>query len=371
MTSNCQQNAPGIDPRQEPLTVLPLLHDPDRYVRSHIDPASDPAALEYWIGLFKGQIVSILEHAVESEGDAPDVRRRAEAVRAEVEAFLDSLRNDPQQYGPLDLLLIDHHRDGILRRHGFHDPHRAVKARENAAALALLPEVIAALDALEGERRLGALVRGVFAGNVFDLGVTESIERFRDRGADFFVTRDELPPRPWLVDDFDRFAARWADGPYRKAILLVDNAGADVVLGMVPFARELLQRGSRVVISANTLPTLNDITHPEMVELMGRITALDPLLDAAWRDRRLELVPSGNAYPLMDLRHVSPELAAASEDADLFVLEGMGRAVETNFHARLNCDCVKLAMLKDRGVAASLGGRTYDVVLRYDAADAQ
>ncbi len=362
-----------------PATVLPLLADPAGYQRSHIDPTSSEAELEYWIGLFKRQIVSILEHAQECDGDSPDFAARAGTARAEVEGFLDSLRHDPHRHGRLDLLVIDHQRDGILRRHGFHDPHRLVKAKENVAALELLPAVLDELDALAPAPRLDTLVRNAFAGNVFDLGVTESIERFRDRGADFFRTRDELPPRPWLVDDFDAFARRWLEGPpFRRAILLVDNAGADVVLGMLPLARELLRGGGAdvadpgpsVVLSANTLPTLNDITHPELTDLIQQAAALDPILAEGLAGGRLELVPSGNAWPLMDMRQVSPELAAACDGADLLVLEGMGRAVETNFHARFTCDCLKLAMLKDSGVAASLGGKSFDVVLRYDPAQA-
>jgi type II pantothenate kinase len=31
--------------------------------------------------------------------------------------------------------------------------------------------------------------------------------------------------------------------PFRRVLMFVDNAGADIVLGMVPFARELLRLG--------------------------------------------------------------------------------------------------------------------------------
>lgn len=33
---------------------------------------------------------------------------------------------------------------------------------------------------------------------------------------------------------------------YKRALLFVDNSGADVVLGMLPLARELLRRGTEV-----------------------------------------------------------------------------------------------------------------------------
>ena len=37
---------------------------------------------------------------------------------------------------------------------------------------------------------------------------------------------------------------------------------------------------------------------------------------------------------------------AAAEDVDLVVVEGMGRAIETNLYASFTCDSLKLAMVK-------------------------
>lgn len=39
-----------------------------------------------------------------------------------------------------------------------------------------------------------------------------------------------------------------------------------------------------------------------------------------------------------------------ARDADLVVLEGMGRAIETNLNARLRCDALKIGMIKHREV---------------------
>lgn len=43
---------------------------------------------------------------------------------------------------------------------------------------------------------------------------------------------------------------------------------------------------------------------------------------------------------------MSSQLAEASHDVDLVVLEGMGRAIETNLHANLTCDKLNLGMIK-------------------------
>lgn len=49
-----------------------------------------------------------------------------------------------------------------------------------------------------------------------------------------------------MLDDLDAVLSRFQSHTYNKALLFVDNAGADVLLGMVPFARELLKRGTKV-----------------------------------------------------------------------------------------------------------------------------
>jgi type II pantothenate kinase len=43
-------------------------------------------------------------------------------------------------------------------------------------------------------------------------------------------------------------------------MMFLDNSGADLVLGMLPFARVLLKQGTKVVLAANTSPSVNDIT---------------------------------------------------------------------------------------------------------------
>lgn len=55
------------------------------------------------------------------------------------------------------------------------------------------------------------------------------------------------------MDDFDLFKKRWigeegaiTPKPHKRALLFVDNSGADIMLGMLPFARELLRRGTEV-----------------------------------------------------------------------------------------------------------------------------
>ena len=53
--------------------------------------------------------------------------------------------------------------------------------------------------------------------------------------------------RPWLQDDLDDWIERLKTGPPHKcAAIFIDNSGVDIVLGILPFARDLLQRGTKV-----------------------------------------------------------------------------------------------------------------------------
>lgn len=159
------------------------------------------------------------------------------------------------------------------------------------------------------------------------------------------------------MDDLDALLSHFASRPrpHSKAILFVDNAGPDVVLGMIPFARELLKRGTQVVLAANAAPSINDITAPELGPLLARASGADALLARCLAERALRVASSGNDLGVIDLSRVSREIAAeAEEGCDLVVLEGMGRAIETNLGAAFACDSAKLGMIK---VGARAPGR--------------
>lgn len=53
--------------------------------------------------------------------------------------------------------------------------------------------------------------------------------------------------RPWFIDHVEKWLSRLKEGPcYRCAAIFVDNSGLDVILGVLPFARELLKQGTKV-----------------------------------------------------------------------------------------------------------------------------
>jgi len=234
--------------------------------------------------------------------------------------------------------------------------------------------------------------------NNSDADLTASIMNENPTKSDFAHTRDKLHPRPWLIDDLDLFLERLlvvqsdqSTARYDKAVLFVDNAGPDVLLGMMPFARELLKLNIEVVIAANELPSINDITASELKHLLPDIFAaeemktsdenINPSDDEENRPKgifrkaaesgRFRVVSSGNGLPVIDLSRVSPELSAEVDpkainpDRLLIVLEGMGRSIETNLRARFACDALNMGMVKHPEVALELEGKMYDCVCRF------
>ena len=49
---------------------------------------------------------------------------------------------------------------------------------------------------------------------------------------------------------------------------------------------------------------------------------------------------------------MSQEVIEQAGDADLVILEGMGRSIETNLNAQFRVDSLKLGMIKHREVLA-------------------
>lgn len=60
------------------------------------------------------------------------------------------------------------------------------------------------------------------------------------------------------------------------------------------------------------------------------------------------------------------ELFILMDQADLIILEGMGRAVHTNLFAKFNVDSIKMAVIKNEWLANSLGAKQFSVIFKYE-----
>jgi damage-control phosphatase, subfamily II, stand-alone protein len=358
------------------MTEFALLADPVGYRPIPPDQMHvDVPFREHWVRHFMHHFRMVMRLAVKHYG--PQVQARADACYAELIRRFQDFLDHPQAYQRLDLLLLDSVRQDILLAHDLPDPFESTKARENESCLPIYPAIVTELDSHPSEEEALLLaVEGVFAGNIFDLGAHATADKFASESPDFLSVRNGFSgQRPWLIDHFDGFARRAltprAGGGgkgYRQAMFFCDNAGPDFILGVLPFCRLLAKSGTRVLIAANHLPALNDITVGEIRALLPRLQAVDPALDALLRSGRIVPLDTGNTIPMIDLRRVSDEVNRHAPQTDLLILEGMGRAVETNIDAKFTCDSLKLAMIKDKLVAARCGGKLFDTVCKFDAA---
>ncbi|KAJ6410226.1 hypothetical protein OIU84_009676 [Salix udensis] len=319
-----------------------------------------------WIDLFLNSIPSFKKRA-ESDTTVPDAPVRAEKFAQRYGDVLEDFKKDPESHGgPPDCILLCRLREIILRELGFIDIFKRVKDEENAKAISLFKDVVQLNDAIEDDpKRLENLVRGIFAGNIFDLGSAELAEVFSKDGMSFLASCQNLVPRPWVIDDLDAFKVKWSKKSWKKVVIFVDNSGADIILGILPFARELLRHGTQVVLAANDMPSINDVTYTELIEIIAKLKDESGQLMGVDTSNLL-IANSGNDLPVIDLTRVSQVLAYLASDADLVVLEGMGRGIETNLYAQFKCDSLKIGMVKHPEVAQFLGGRLYDCVFKYN-----
>ena len=75
---------------------------------------------------------------------------------------------------------------------------------------------------------------------------------------------------------------------------------------MLPFARELIKLGTTVLLAANEVASINDVTLGELEPLLQQAAQLDATLGAALSLRRLQAVSSGNDLPVIDLSRAGP-----------------------------------------------------------------
>lgn len=350
-----------------------LVQNAHTYRPDTLDLNTDEEAAKYWFPCFQEMIEKFARQAAKSQKDTdPTAEERAEQFR---QTYLDKLEEyrsrtkenakDHKILGIRELLELN---DKHLRLYGFQDPWLDQKKSENEAALDLFHKRIQEIDDIqETQEKWIELVRGVLAGNMFDWGaqaVTNIIQNDKTFGLPAALER--IQKRPWLMDDLDAWLQRLESEPHKCAAIFADNCGVDVVLGILPFARELLKRGTKVILCANTEPSLNDVTSSELTKILDNCECHCEVMKQARLDKTLVVYGNGQRGPCLDMRTLPQDLCEALNDTDLLVIEGMGRALHTNLYARFNCETLKLAVVKNKWLAQRLGGETFSVICKYE-----
>uniref|UniRef100_A0A673H7C6 4'-phosphopantetheine phosphatase n=1 Tax=Sinocyclocheilus rhinocerous TaxID=307959 RepID=A0A673H7C6_9TELE len=358
-----------MDRLERQLVNLPLLQDPTSYIPDTVELTEDALARVYWLYCFEEALDGVVKRAIASQKDQPEAVERAEKFRQKYRHKLQTLRHQPFAYGSLTVRSLLDTREHCLNEFNFPDPYSKIKQKENDMALKYYLKVVKSVEELSWEQRQFTLVKGLLAGNVFDWGakaVSDVLESDPEFG--FEQAKQQLQERPWLVDAYNQWIERLKGPPHKCALFFVDNSGIDIILGVFPFIRELLIRGTEVVLASNSGPALNDVTNSELQILTERIAAMDPVIHTALKEDRLALVQNGSSSPCLDLSRLDKVLATVVRErgTDLVIIEGMGRAIHTNYYAMLSCESLKLAVIKNSWLAERLGGKIFSVVFKYE-----
>uniref|UniRef100_A0A1I7ZER0 4'-phosphopantetheine phosphatase n=1 Tax=Steinernema glaseri TaxID=37863 RepID=A0A1I7ZER0_9BILA len=351
------------------LQTFPLLTSYEEYIPDTVNLNDDVDARDYWISCMEKSVQKTLTKAVESDKQSPDAELRANLFKDRYLSHLKIIKEKSFAYGCCNVRNLLDLREQILNEQLFDDAFLCQKQIENELAVRELPNVLRIIDAIDNVRdRQIAVCKGILAGNVFDWGAKEAVKMMESSGGLSFSSALELiPERPWLVDELDDWLKSVSAKHYRCAAIFVDNSGGDVLLGVIPFARELLKMGTKVIIVCNWSPALNDVTYNELVALMPEICAGDPILAEAVKQEQLEIEHSGQGSPCLDLRRVNSKLCEKikHEGVDLVVIEGMGRALHTNYYAEFECDSLKVAVIKTKWLADRLGGAVFSTIFKF------
>ncbi|KAG7189379.1 hypothetical protein KM043_017027 [Ampulex compressa] len=358
-----------IDQAENAVTFCPLLKDPTSYNPDTTDLAEDKEARDYWLQCFEESVDKFVARAIHSQPHSPTAKDRASKLKEKYVNRLHYLHLQPFAYGTLTVRTLLDTIEHCMKEFDFPDPYLHQKKKENEEALTHLKDRLIAVDKLSGAEKIKALIMGVLSGNIFDWGAKDVATLMETTEFGFEEAQAKIPDRPWLEDDLDAWIERLQSGPSHKcAAIFVDNSGVDIVLGILPFVRDLLQRGTNVILCANSMPALNDVTYPELVITLRDAAKICKVIRHALKENRLMAMETAQAGPCLDLSRLSLDLCLAmvNHNVDLIVIEGMGRTLHTNLHAKMTCECLKLAVVKNRWLALRLGGDMYAVICKYE-----
>ncbi|OMH81380.1 Pantothenate kinase 2 [Zancudomyces culisetae] len=296
---------------------------------------------------------------------------------------LDTLLHEPAAYGKLTIRSILNLKEQCLQICGFRDLFFEIKQKETNDAIAVLPGLLSQLDQITDRRELvKTLLDRMIVGNMFDWGSTEISSLMVNHAMSFenakskIIYNQKLNNSDKLADKLAAHSSSSSHGDndsydhavYNQAVIFVDNAGADLVLGVIPFARFLLRCGTKVILAANSLPSVNDITCPELTDLVLKIAEFDSTFQKSIENGNLQVCPTGSQGPCLDLSRLDERLVNRCPDADFIVIVGMGRAIHTNYHATFNVDCLKVAVFKSRLAAGAMGVDLYTGLCKFTPA---
>lgn len=91
-------------------------------------------------------------------------------------------------------------------------------------------------------------------------------------------------------------------------------------------------------------------------------------LEMTWRENKNKQKKEDTCCILSFLSRLDKVLAMVVRErqTDLVIIEGMGRAIHTNYYAMFSCESLKMAVIKNSWLADRLGGKLFSIVFKYE-----
>jgi len=350
--------------------VLSSLLDRESYLPGLWDLSRDGEAKAYWIRTLKRNLQHMVD--VYSREASPKDRKRCKEAQTEYLEYLAEFESNPTPDSPRTVNALVEVRQDVFEKHGIPDPYKSLKDTENTAALA-------ALDALDlpvpGEKPLPDGLRWAFsmimAGNFFDMGSAEAREEHTGVSKALVGRALQITAKRWFRDDLQQLTSYLERGPRGNGtvVICIDNAGAEIVLGVTHLIRELASVGFAFTLVANESAALNDMTATETIELLRMAGNFEPEMASLAEASRLEVISSGSRTSGIDMTRVSTAFNESVGRAEVLIVIGQGRAIETNWKTRLSIPWARAAVVKDKLVARAVGCEVFDPLLTFETTD--
>lgn len=79
----------------------------------------------------------------------------------------------------------------------------------------------------------------------------------------------------------------------------------DFILGILPLVRELLKEKTRVILTGNTAPALNDVTFTELNLYCDKASKDCQVIAKSLQNGNLQIIENGQKGPCLDLTNLS------------------------------------------------------------------
>ncbi|KAL7032429.1 hypothetical protein ACKWTF_007315 [Chironomus riparius] len=341
------------------------------------DLNKDEKAKSFWskqililIDNFVKQIRSIEEETDDDNKDNKNHETKEEKIikfKTEYQAKVNKLMEDPTKFLSIRQLLQLN--EELLKKYEFGDIWRYHKLEENRKALSLLENRLQQVATNNTYSRFETLFYGLLSANIFDSGATAVQKILKEnKNFNFGDAMLKVQKRPWLVDNFDSFMDVLLQGKIKCITFFADNCGIDLCLGVLPLIVEFLKLDIKVILCANSGPSLNDITINELINVIETAGEFCDLIKSSYENRNLILCENGQYGCCLNFLEINETLLdlMISMEVDLIVIEGVGRSIHSNFNAKFKCQSLKLAVIKNNFLAEGLGGKIFDAICKFE-----